>query len=348
MSSSLPHQQVSVLVTGGTGFVGSYLLRYLLAKGYRRIRAIYRPETQSPVLAELKEQVEWVECDVLDLVGLEEALAGIDWVLHAAAVVSFREQDRQEMMEVNVTGTANMVNIALDMGVKRFLHLSSVAAIGRTKPGDSFNEENTWVRSPYNTQYGLSKYLAEQEAWRGFAEGLDLVVLNPSVILGSYDWRVGSARFFKMIGEGFRFYPRGSTGLVDVRDVVELMVRLMESDYSGQRFIANAETWTYQNLFRRIAQLLEKPAPSIRITPFLQGVSWRLARLQSLLSGKPSLITRETARQSAHTYHYQNQKSKEWLDFRYRPVEQTLREIAGDYLATTSPEKVPPLSFEQG
>jgi nucleoside-diphosphate-sugar epimerase len=347
VSTSEKHIQPLVLVTGGTGFVGSYLLRLLLARGYTRIRAIYRPETNLPTDPNLRTTVDWFECDILDQVGLEDAMAGVDWVFHGAALVSFRAKEHREMMEVNVEGTANLVNVALALGAKRFLHLSSVAAIGRTKPGDHFTEGNTWVRSPYNTQYGLSKYLSEQEVWRGYAEGLDVVVVNPSVILGSYDWEVGSARFFKMIGEGFRFFPRGSTGLVDVRDVAELMLRLMESELSGERFIANAETWPYERLFGKIAHNLGKPAPKIRISPFLQGLSWRLAWVKSLFDRKPSLITRETANQSAHTFFYENQKSKDLLQFNYRSIEETIREISADYQSSAKSGTWPNLPFDK-
>ena len=322
-----------ILVTGGTGFVGSYLLRYLIQKGYSNIRAIYRPGCSMAAVADLpKDRIEWLPCDILDLVGLEMALEGVEKIYHAAAMVSFSARDRSEMLQTNVEGTSNVVNMALATGVRKMLQLSSVAALGRSKPGELINEDKTWERSPYNTNYGLSKFLSEQEAWRGYAEGLEVVVLNPSIILGAFDWDNGAARFFKMIHQGLRFYPQGGTGLVDVRDVVCLMEELMERPINGERFIANAETWTYQKLFTEIASLLDRPKPNIAFKPLLQTFAWRAAALQARLSGKPALITKETVKQSAHTFYYEHEKSRKELDFNYRPIMETLQETAAKFL----------------
>ena len=154
-------------------------------------------------------------------------------------------------------------------------------------------ETDKWERSPYNTQYGLSKYLAEQEAWRGFAEGLELVVVNPSIILGVHQWNNGPARFFPLLSGGFSFYPAGGSGFVDVRDVVVFMLKLMESQQNGERFILNAQTLSYQSFFQKIATAIDAKIPKIRIAPTMQQIAWRLAWVQQALTGKPSLITKE-------------------------------------------------------
>ncbi|MEO0341527.1 MAG: NAD-dependent epimerase/dehydratase family protein [Bacteroidota bacterium] len=321
-----------ILVTGGTGFLGSYLLRYLLQNGDCTIRAIYRDyEKVNLLFPDIKEQIEWIECDILDTVGMEDALTGIDLVYHSAALISFQRKDRKKMLEVNVQGTANIVDLALHTGVKKMLYVSSIAALGRTKPGQLIHEKNQWERSPYNTNYGLSKYLGEQEAWRGFAEGLEVVVVNPAMILGSQDWDKGLARFFKMIHEGFSFYPVGGNGLVDVRDVVEMMVLLMDSNINGERYIASSETLKYQDFFTLIASALSVKAPSRKISPFVQSILWRLSWFQSALSGQPAFITKENATQASHIYYYQNDKSKSLPGFSYRSLKATIQAVAKDY-----------------
>lgn len=320
-----------VLVTGGTGLVGAYLLRYLIDQGYQNIRAIYRDGSDRSFTNTINDQINWVFCDLLDVVGLEEVTTGVDQIYHSGAIISFNPADRKKMMEVNITGTANLVNMALYNGVRRFLQVSSVAAIARTKPGETLDESNSWERSPYNTQYGLSKYLAEQEAWRGYAEGLELVVINPSIILGVHKWNSGPARFFPLLAKGFSFYPAGGSGFVDVRDVVTFMVKLMESPLNGERFILNAQTLSYQTFFQKIAKAINAKIPKIKIASTWQQLAWRLAWLQQRLTGKPSLITKETAAQSSNTYYYDANKSITMLDFEYRDLDATIAEIGTFY-----------------
>lgn len=311
--------------------VGAYLLELLVQAGYRRIRAIYRPGTQPYTSPVIHQRIEWVECNLLDPVALEDAMQGIAQVYHCAGVISFRKKDRKEMLRVNVEGTANLVNIALFTGLSRMLHVSSVAALGRTKPGQQRDEKDHWERSPYNSFYGLSKYQGEQEAWRAQAEGLHLNVVNPSIILGAHNWQSGPGRFFPMIDQGFRFYPGGGTGLVDVRDVVRFMKMLMESSISGERFILNAGTLSYRDFFQKIATALGVRAPEIKINTFLQQIAWRLAWLNEKRTGKPSLISRETATQASYTYYYPADKSREVFNFQYRDIDQSIREMALAY-----------------
>jgi nucleoside-diphosphate-sugar epimerase len=316
-----------ILVTGGTGLVGAYLLRWLIKEGYQNVRALYRPGADRSSTTAINEQINWVSGDVLDIISLEDATEGVQQIYHSAAMISFNQKDRKEMLQVNVEGTANIVNVALYNRVKRLLQVSSVAAIARIKPGQTLTENNQWERSPYNTQYGLSKYLSEQEVWRGFAEGLEVVVVNPSIILGVHRWNSGPARFFPMLDRGFSFYPAGGSGFVDVRDVVQFMVQLMESGQNGERYILNAKTLSYQSFFEKIAQSIEAKVPSRRIAPNLQQLVWRLAWLQEQITGKPSLITKETAAQSSTTYFYDATKSTTLHDFQYRDLAVSVSEI---------------------
>jgi len=216
-------------VTGGTGFVGAYLLRYLVQEGVR-VRALRRADSPMDLVAEIADKVEWVEGDILDVPFLETAMEGVDNVYHCAATVSFDPRDREHMMKVNIEGTANIVNICLSLNIRRLLHVSSIAALGREADTPHVNEAAKWSDSPLNSNYAISKFKAECEVWRGMAEGLDVVVVNPSVIVGSGYWEKGSSALFKTIGKGMKYYPAGGTGFVDVRDVARASIGLMNSD----------------------------------------------------------------------------------------------------------------------
>lgn len=284
------------------------------------------------LLADAAGQVEWVEADVTDIVALEDAMQGITDVMHCAAMVSFHPRDVTRMMQVNVEGTANLINLALETGVQRFIHVSSIAAIGRTKERPYLDEKAKWVQSGGNSQYAISKYMSEQEAWRGHAEGLPVAIVNPAIVLGSGFWDVGSAKFFKQIQDGLKFSPVGRSGFVDVRDVARFMVLLLESDISGERYILNAENILYRDFFKMIAGVLGAKTPPIPVTPLLAEVAWRVEWLKEKILGATPLVTRETARSSVSTFFYDNEKSRSVFGFEYRPLEQTIRETGEQFL----------------
>lgn len=320
-----------ILVTGGTGFLGSYLLRYLVQQG-ADIRATRRSTSSMKLVKSIEDKIEWVEADVLDVVSLENAMQGIDSIYHCAAVVSFDPKSAKAMKKINVDGTANVVNIALQNNVKRLLHVSSIAAIGRSKETPNVNEKIMFVRNPMNTQYAISKFLGEQEAWRGAAEGLDVVVVNPSVIIGSGFWDNGTGGFFHQIQNNLKFFPTGATGFVDVRDVAKAMILLMNSEITDERYILNSENLQYSTFLNWIAEDLGKSKPSIQVTKFLQEVAWRFAWLKSKLTGKKPFLTRETARNSSHQFYYKNDKFlNEFDDFKFKPMRETTRETASQF-----------------
>ncbi|HEY4205502.1 MAG TPA: SDR family NAD(P)-dependent oxidoreductase, partial [Puia sp.] len=240
-TTSSPENGRTVLVTGGTGFLGTYILRQLIEKGYS-VRAIRRDHRRhSFIPPSVLSGIEWVQCDLLDPLGLEEAMTGVDAVIHAAALVSFEDADRQELFRTNVEGTANVVNMALEQGVRRFVHVSSVAALGRTNKGETVNEEKKWDNNKGQTNYAISKFYGELEVWRAIGEGLPAVIVNPSTILGVGDWNQSSCAIFKSIYNEFPWYSNGINGFVDVGDVAGAVIRLMEADISGQRFILNGD-----------------------------------------------------------------------------------------------------------
>lgn len=326
MSSS--QKDTLTLVTGGTGLVGSYLIRYLLTEGYTRIRALYRTGSRFDLVEEVKDRVEWVEADLLDIFGLEDAMEGVKRVYHCAALISFLPGERDLMLRTNRDGTANVVNACLHAGVEKLLYVSSIAAIGRDKKSNRINEATKWQRSPDNSYYAISKFQAEQEVWRGRAEGLPVVVVNPSVILGAGFWDSGPQQIFKMTWREFPFYPVGETGFVDVRDVARFMILLMESDIQGERYILNSTNTSFEHLQKGFAEAIDRRPPRYTLTPWMARWAARLEWLRSKVTGKHPLITRENALMTSLDYHYENDKSRRDLNFEYIPFEQTLEDIA--------------------
>lgn len=315
-----------ILVTGGTGFLGSYLLRALVNTG-KPVRALYRQQIPSQ-LQDIQHRVQWVQGDVLDVLSVEEAMQDIAQVYHCAGMVSFHPDSRQQLMQVNGNGTANVVNMALDAGVQKLVHVSSVAAIGRAKEGDVIDEECEWQESRNNSVYAVSKFRGEMEVWRGVAEGLPAVIVNPSIILGSGFWHDSSGTLVKNAWKEFPFYTKGINGFVDVEDVAKAMCLLMESDISGERFILSADNWSYYDLFSTMATQLGKKPPHIAVQPWLAEVVWRMEKLKGLISGSKPLVTRETARTAQLKICYSSQKIQQQLPgFHFKPLQQTIAEV---------------------
>jgi nucleoside-diphosphate-sugar epimerase len=285
-----------VLVTGGTGFLGAYIIKNLIEKKFK-VRAIRR-SAKLPffIPSSIMEQVEWVDGDVLDIIALADAMKGVDAIVHSAAIVSFNKRNRSDMYAVNVEGTANVVNIALENNIQRLVHISSVAALGRTIKMDRINEERKWSKNKNNTHYAISKHQAEMEVWRGFSEGLSGVILNPGTILGYGDWHTSSCAIFKNVYKEFPWYTEGVNGFVGVEDVAEATVQLLSSDITEKRFIVNAENWTFRKLIDTIAEHFGKQKPQREATPLLGEIAWRLEYFKSLFNGSKPLLTRESTK----------------------------------------------------
>ena len=322
-----------ILVTGATGFLGSYLLRLLVAQGFSQIRALKRANSPLDMVSDVIDQIEWIDGDIMDVPFLESAMENIDKVYHCAAIVTQPKTNVREMMHINVEGTANVVNIANYCNVGKLLYISSIAALGRHKKEQTLNEENHWLRNEFNTDYGTSKYLGEQEVWRGIAEGLQAVVINPSVIIGSGFWNKGTAKIFETIWQGLGFYPPGTTGFVDVRDVAAMSIQLMESDLHSVRVIANTDNWSYLRFFSQVAEALGKKPPGIAANSFMSSLAWRADWLRAKITGGHHVITKSRVQQTSCIYHYDNKRSTELLRFVYKPLEETIRETGKQFLA---------------
>jgi len=321
-----------VLVTGGTGFIGAYIIKELVEKGYS-VRAIRRgaklPFFISP---DIFNKVEWVTGDVLDVISLEEAMKDVDAVIHSAAVISFFKKERKNMYQVNVDGTANVVNIALEQNVKRLVHISSISALGRAANGDQVNEEKKWTESKLNTHYGISKHKAEIEVWRGIGEGLNGVIINPSTVLGFGDWHNGSCAIFRNVYKGFPFYTKGINGFVDVEDVARIAVLMMESNITEERFIVSAENKDFQWLLNTIADGWGKKRPSKEAVALLSEIAWRMEKIKSMITGQNPLLTKESAKIARSKTYWENDKLlKARPGFCFIPLEETICKACRNY-----------------
>jgi len=275
-----------------------------------------------------------VEGDILDVLSLEEAMEGIDTVIHSAAIVSFAKKERRHMYQVNVEGTANVVNMALQTGVRRLVHISSVAALGRKKESSTVDETAKWEDNKNNTHYAISKFRAELEAWRGFAEGLEGVVLNPATILGYGNWNEGSCAIFKNVYKEFGWYTNGINGFTDVEDVAKAAVLLAHAPITEERFIVCNDNWRFRKLLNTMADAFGKKQPGREASPFISGLAWRLERLKSFFTGAKPLITKESAKVANSETLFDGSKLVKALPgFEYRPLEETIRNACQTYAA---------------
>lgn len=322
----------AVLVTGGTGFLGAYILKNLVEKGIT-VRALRR-SAKLPffIPASILDRVEWVKGDVLDVVSLDDAMKGVDAVIHSAAIVSFSRQNRKEMYAVNVDGTANVVNTALENGVRRIVHVSSVAALGRTTKSATVTEDKKWEENSSNTHYAISKHHAEMQVWRGFAEGLEGVIINPSTILGYGDWHQSSCAIFKNVYRGMPWYTNGVNGFVGVEDVAEAAVRLLQSSIHQERFIVNADNISFRQLLTLIAEGFGKQPPHREAAKWMGSLAWRAEALKALFTGSKPLLTRETAKVSHSKTSFDNEKLPKALPgFHYTPLPTIIQKACAQY-----------------
>lgn len=331
-----------ILVTGGTGLVGAQLLLDLTKAG-NRVRALKRTSGNMQVLQlafrehkELLLQIEWIDGDVNDLCSLEEAFEGVREVYHCAALVSFHPRDRQQLLKTNTEGTANMVNLALDFQVEKFCFVSSTSALGKIRNELLITESTFWKKSKHNSAYGISKYGAEREVWRGMEEGLQAIIVNPSIVIGPGNLASGSMALFGEIKKGLKFYPPGSMGFVDVRDVTKCMIRLMERNLFSQRFIISSENIAYREVINQVADCFRMPRPTIRVGNLLTEIGWRAEALRNIFSRTKPMITKESARNGQQDWCYSNEKIKSTTGIEFISIHDSITETCQVFIECAS------------
>lgn len=324
-----------ILVTGATGLVGSHLILQLLEQG-QNVRALYRTEDNKGKTKQvfdyyqkssLLSKINWIQGDINDIPSLEEVFVGIEYVYHCAALVSFDPNDEEKLRKINIEGTANIVNFCLDFNIKKLCHVSSIAALGDLLEGETIVTESTeWNPEVQHSDYAISKYGAEMEVWRGHQEGLDVIVVNPGVILGPIFWKEGSGEIYEKVKKGLPFYTKGVTGFVVITDVVDAMIKLMNSEIKNEKFTLVAENISYKDLVFKIADCFKVSKPKIYANKFMTSLGWKIDCFLGLF-GKKRMLTKNMS----HSLHsidvYSNEKIVQKIDFKFVEIDSYLNQI---------------------
>ena len=331
-----------IFITGGTGLVGAHLLYKLslleneliaskrLKSDINKTLKIFSYYTKD--YQELFEKINWIDVDITNIIDLEDNLNNIDEIYHCAALVSYQKKDKEKMLEINIDGTATIVNFALQNNVSKLCYVSSIASFGTSKNTEPITEQTEWEDTKSTSAYSKSKYFAEQEIWRGIAEGLNAVIVNPAVILGAGNWDSSSSVIFSTVDNALKFYTKGITGFVDVRDLVEIMIILMEKNAFAENFIISSENLSYEKIFSLIADDLGVKKPSVYANKNLTSIAWRLEFVKSILFNQKPIITKQSAITAHKKLEYSNKKILDKIDFKFKTIEQSIKEIAEIYL----------------
>lgn len=322
-----------ILVTGGTGLIGSHLLLELIKKG-EVCRATRRKNSDLSMVerlfrrhfknADAFQSIEWVEAEVLDIHALDQAMKGVSVVFHCAAMVSFFSNDSERMKRINVHGTRYLVNLALEHKVSKFVFVSSTASIGKQEEGVLINEEHKWQKDAGNSNYGLSKYLSELEVWRASEEGLDAAIVNPSIVIGPGNWEVSSPLIFSRVNKGLKFFTPGGNAFVDVRDVVEIMLRLGFSSVKNQRYLLCSENLRFKEIFSMVAESLGKKAPSVPAGYWMANLARYADNVSSFFLGRKPFITKESLENGFRVVQFSNEKVRKEFGFEFRPISEAV------------------------
>ncbi len=325
----------TVLVTGANGLVGSFVVRALLAVPCR-VLALVRASSDRSLLPEAP-NLEIVEGDLFDPNGLLRLATDVRTVVHTAGMVSYAPRDRDALFRVNVAGTAHVVNACLAAGIRQLIHISSVGALGAPDAQGRVTEVSRWPPPGTPAAYSLAKYEGELEVWRGYAEGLDVTVLNPSVVLGPGDWHKSSTRLFRYAATGARFFPAGHFNYVDARDVGAAVCQLVAQPQPGERFVLSAGTVTFEAFFGEVARHFGQAPPAHRVGPGLADVVWRVEKWRTALTGAEPLLTRDTARLTRRKVVFDGEKATQTLGLRYRSLAETLAWSCASLAQRTGP-----------
>jgi nucleoside-diphosphate-sugar epimerase len=325
-----------ILVTGGTGLVGAHLLLHLTEKE-ATVRSIFRTsegieKTKSLFLLYQKEhlfsKIDWVEADINDVCSLITAFKNVKYVYHCAGLISYDPNDEELLRKINIEGTANIVNFCVEFQIKKLCHVSSIATLGSLTPNETqVTEEVEWNLESPHSDYAISKYGGEMEIWRGQQEGLDIVIVNPGVILGAGFWNQGSGLFFSSIKKGFPFYTKGSTGFVGVNDLVKIMIQLMNSKITGERFTLIAENLTFKNIISLIAEKLEAKKPQFEAKLWMTALGWRLDWLVNVIFRTKRKLSKYSANSLHSTDYISNEKIKNTLNFEFQRIDVVIKEV---------------------
>jgi len=327
---------VTFAITGANGFLGVHIIHHLLKNGHT-VRSIIRPSASLSEFEKVKSyyqldesqyaKLSWYKCELYDMVGLQEAIVGADFVLHLAGKISYLKKDLADLLTINKDYTANVVDVAKDAGVRKLLYCSSIAAIAKSGKEDVVRESAEWDDELPHSNYGYTKQLGEIEVWRGIEEGLDAVIINPGIILGYGDWTKGSNNLFGNAQNSFPFYSNGITGWVGVEDVAQIAKELCLSGISGERYIVVSENKSYKEVADTMCAALGTKKPRVEIKGGLYKLAYAIVWLNEFL-GLGGMLSTETVKASVAVNHFDNTKIKEALGFEFAGLQQVIEKAA--------------------
>jgi nucleoside-diphosphate-sugar epimerase len=334
-----------ILVTGGTGLVGSHLL-YQLTKTEPKVRALFRNRDKinsvkhvfSYYTDKVEDQfskIDWAEGDITNIPSLNTAFKGVSKVYHCAAFISFDVRDYHTLRQINIEGTANVINTCLAYNVEKLCYVSSIAATGKSENNKPITEITPWNPEALHSVYAITKYGGEMEVWRGTQEGLNAVIVNPGVIIGPGYWKSGSGSLIRFVYKGVKRYTEGVGGYVDIFDVVNPMIELMESNTNNERFILVSENLSYKNFFTKIANQLHVNPPSKNASKTMLALAWRLDWLRANLMKKRRRLTKHTAKSLSTKSTYSNKKVIDTLNYSFKSIDDSIAEVCNYFKKDT-------------
>jgi len=331
-----------ILVTGGTGLVGSHLL-YHLAQKNDFIRATYRDKSKIDTVkhvfsyytdnpSNLFDKIEWIECDITNIPQLDLAFENITYVYHCAAMVSFDPNDYYQLRTINIEGTANVVNLCISKSIKKLCYVSSIATLGKTDNNKPITENTEWNKEESHNVYAITKYGAEMEVWRATQEGLDVVIVNPGIIVGPGYWNSSSGYIFKKIFKGLSYYTTGKTGYIGVNDLCSAMLKLMDSISKNEAYIIVNEHLSFKDFSQKIATRLNVKPPHKAVSNKMLNVAWRFDWLRSFFTREKRTITKQLAKNLNNHSIYSNEKLLKTIDIDLRPIDVSISESCQFFL----------------
>ncbi len=322
-----------ILITGASGLVGLHLIKQLSEEEIP-IRALYHSSIPKFLDGTIEKNIEWFQCDLLDIISLEIAFASITHVYHCAAIISYDKRLHEKMKEINIEGTANVVNFSIEKNIQKLIHVSSIAAVGKEVDGNVITEKTEWVKDGNTSAYSESKFFGEMEVFRGIGEGLNAAIINPAIILGEGNWDKSSSNLFKIVHAEFPYFTNGASAWVDVKDVVKAMILLMKSEINNQRFILSAGNFSFKEIFTMMAQSMNKKPPYKFAARWMTELVWRLTYIESIITGKVATISKETAHSAQQISNYDNSKFlKQFPDFKYEKIGITIDRIGKNFVS---------------
>jgi len=315
---------MKTLVTGATGFLGSAIVRELLKDG-REVRVLVRKGTDTENIAGLS--VETAEGELLDKASLKSALKGCDALYHAAAYYSLWDKNKRLIYDINVGGTRNILEAALDLNLKKAVYTSTVGCIGLNGDGSPANEETPLDAATLSNDYKLSKYQAEQVAREFYQKGLPLVIVNPSTPVGPRDIKPTPTGkiILDFLQRKMPAYLDTGLNLIDVADCARGHILAEQKGVPGERYILGNRNMSLREILLELEKITGLRAPSVKMPYWVAYTAgWVCEALSNHLTGTPPAVPLGGVKMARYFMYFDSSKAVRELGLPQNPVENAL------------------------